>query len=312
MNLDSYQPYKSLFLALIKKPTPIYMLKKFTFSLVIISSLVIVYDANYNNAHTSGSGAVSGRTGSPGDGATCNTGSCHSGAAPTDQVATITSDVPVGGYVPGATYNITATASKAGVTEFGFQLSPQNASGAKLGAFVTPLPAGTQFANPNTGMANKYVTHTGSGTAGTDTKTWTVQWTAPVQGTGTVTFYGAFNFTNSSNSSSGDVIKNATLAIVENTSIGINEADGGNEGFVVFPNPASDIVNVSFFLYEMTSVSAEIFDINGRLVKQTITENLHPGRHELKFHAHNDMEAGVYFIRLNDGKSVYSKKVVVK
>lgn len=288
------------------------MLKKFTLSLVFISALVIVYDANYNNAHTSGSGAVSGRTGSPGDGATCNTGSCHSGAAPTDQVATITSDVPVDGYVPGATYNITATASKAGVVKFGFQLSPQNASGTKLGEFVTPLPAGTQFANPNTGLANKYVTHTGTGTAGTDTKIWTVEWTAPAQGTGTVTFYGAFNYTNSGNNSSGDVIKTTSLNIAENTSIGINEADSGNEGFIVCPNPANELINVSFFLYEMTNVSAEIFDINGRLVKQTVTENLHPGRHELKFNAHGDMETGVYFIRLNDGKNVYCKKVVVK
>ncbi|MCG3166054.1 MAG: hypothetical protein POELPBGB_01830 [Bacteroidia bacterium] len=287
------------------------MLKKFTLSLVFISALVIVYDANYNNAHTNGSGAPSGRTGSPGDGATCNTGSCHPSTQPTDQVATITSDVPVGGYVPGTTYSITATATKAGVTEFGFQLSPQNASGTKLGAFVTPLPAGMQFANPNTGMANKYVTHTGSGTAGTDTKTWTVQWTAPAAGTGTVTFYGAFNFTNSNNNTSGDVIKTTSLDINENTSIGIDEtAEQG--GFQVFPNPANDIVNVSFFLYEMSTVNAEIFDINGRLIKQTVAENLHPGRHELKFNAHGDMEAGVYFIRLNDGKNVYSKKVVMK
>ncbi len=289
------------------------MLKKFILSLVLISSLVIVYDANYNNAHTNGSGAPSGRTGSPGDNATCNTGGCHAGGPqPTDHLVSITSDVPIGGYVPGTTYNITATASKAGVVEFGFQLSPQNSSGTKLGAFGTPLPAGTQFANPNTGMANKYVTHTGSGTAGSGTKTWTVQWIAPIAGTGTVTFYGAFNFTNSGNNSSGDVIKNTTLDIVENAAIGINESDGGSEGFIVFPNPANELINVSFYLYEMTNVSAEIFDINGRLVKQTTTENLHPGRHELTFNAHGDMEAGVYFIRLNDGKNVYSKKVVVK
>lgn len=288
------------------------MFKKFTLSLSIIAVVVIVYDANYNNAHTNGAGAPSGRTGSPGDGVTCNSGSCHSGPAVTDQVATITSDVPVGGYVPGTTYNITATATKTGVSEFGFQISPQNASGTKLGEFVTPLPAGTQFANPNTGLANKYVTHTSLGTAGTGTKTWTLQWTAPAQGTGTVTFYGAFNFTNSNNNDNGDVIKNVTLTIVENTSIGINEADGGNEGFVVFPNPASDIINVSFFLYDETIVTAEVFDINGRLVKQVTTENHNPGRHEIKLYAHGDMEAGIYFIRLNDGKNAYTKKIVVK
>ncbi len=288
------------------------MLKKFTLSLSIISALVIIYDANYNNAHTNGSGAPSGRTGSPGDNATCNTGSCHPATQPTDHVATITSNVPVGGYVPGTTYSITATATKTGVSEFGFEISPQNSSGTKLGAFVTPLPAGTQFANPNTGLANKYVTHTSSGTAGSGTKTWTLQWTAPAQGTGTVTFYGAFNFTNSNNSSSGDVIKTTTLAIAENTTVSINEADASNEGFTVFPNPAAEVITVSFYLYEQATVTTEIFDINGRMIKKINTENVYPGRHELVLNAHADMEAGLYFIRLNDGKNVYSKKVVVK
>lgn len=288
------------------------MLKKFTLSLFAIAIVVIVHDANFNNAHTNGTGAPSGRTGSPGDGATCNTGGCHSGASPTDQVATITSDVPVSGYIPGTTYTITATATKSGVTEFGFQLSPQDGSGNKLGAFVTPLPAGTQFANPNTGGANKYVTHTSSGTAGTNTKTWTVQWTAPAQGTGNVTFYGAFNFTNSNNNSSGDVIKTTSLEIAEDLTSSISEADGGKDGFTLFPNPADENFMVSFFLYEFTSVTSEIFDVNGRVIKKTVSENLHPGRHEMIFNAHHDMAPGLYFVRLNDGKNTYTQKVVVR
>lgn len=287
------------------------MLKKITISLFTLALVVIVFDANYNNAHTNGTGAPSGRTGSPGDGATCNTGGCHSGSSPSTHVAEISSDVPIGGYVPGTTYTITATATQNGINEFGFQISPQNASGTKLGSFVTPLPAGTQFASPNPSAANKYVTHTSSGTAGSGTKTWSVQWTAPAQGSGTVTIYGAFNFSNSNNNSNGDVIKLASLDIPENTSIGINEADGGKDGFIVFPNPATDVLNISFFIYEQTTVTAEIFDINGRLVKKSIAENLHSGRHELKFNTQAEMQSGIYFIRLNDGKNSFVKKAVI-
>ncbi len=287
------------------------MLKKFTVSLAFIATLVIVYDANYNNAHTNGSGAPAGRTNSPGDGGlTCND-NCHTGPSPTDHVVTITSDVPVDGYIPGTTYTITSTATKSGISEFGFEISPQNSSGTKLGSFVTPLPAGTQFASPNPGGANKYVTHTNTGTAGSGTKTWSVQWTAPAQGTGPVTFYGAFNFTNSNNNNGGDVIETTSLAIPENTSIGIGETNAETP-LTVFPNPAGEQFTLSFFLYENANVTTEIFDLNGRLVKQQIVENLNPGRHELKFNGHGEMEAGVYFIRLNDGKEVYSKKVVVK
>src|ERR1035437_9652012 len=72
-------------------------------------------------------------TGSPGDGADCS--GCHSDFALNSGTGTITitSNIPACGYVPLATYSVTATITHNGFGEFQFQLSPQNITGAALG-----------------------------------------------------------------------------------------------------------------------------------------------------------------------------------
>ena len=144
---------------------------------LILLSLAVVLFSSYSIL--SGNGAPSGRTGSPGDGSNCS--SCHSQAAGTTP-GLITSNIPASGYVPGQTYQITATNTLTGSGKYGFEVSPQNASGTQLGT----LAAGT---GSKLVGGTKYVTHSSSNTS---TNTWTFGWTAPAAGTGTVTFYGAF------------------------------------------------------------------------------------------------------------------------
>jgi len=123
-------------------------------------------------------GAPAGYTGSPGDGQHCV--SCHGGSA-TAVTNWITSDIPSQGYTAGTVYNITVTVT--GTGKKGFEVSPQDATGVQLGT----LAAGT--GNHLVG-GTKYVTHTSAGSSSAN-KIWNFTWTAPVPGTGTVTFYGA-------------------------------------------------------------------------------------------------------------------------
>jgi hypothetical protein len=122
----------------------------------------------------------------------------------------ITSNIPASGYVPGNTYNITATATRAGHVRFGFEVSPQSPTGVLLGTLIVTNTTETQLVG-----ANKYITHKLAGTTGSGSKTWNFNWTAPVAGTGNVTFYGAFNCANNSGTSAGDTIFKSTLLVSE-------------------------------------------------------------------------------------------------
>lgn len=150
---------------------------KKTFLLLAIVVIAVVGLTSFETLYPTG--APAGYTGSPGDGQNCT--SCHGGTA-TSSTGWITSNIPASGYVPGTTYQITATNSLTGSGKFGFEVSPQNASGTLLGT----LAAG---ANCQLVGGGKYVTHTN---ASPSISTWTFNWTAPAAGTGNVTFYGAF------------------------------------------------------------------------------------------------------------------------
>ena len=150
-------------------------------------------------------GSPGGKTGSPGDsGATCT--ECHTGTAQT-QLSWIASTIPVEGYTPGATYQVTATGTHAGVVRFGFELTSEDALGDKTGHFTITDVERTKLAN-----GGKSVTHKMAGTSpGGDSNTWTVDWTAPASGS--VTFYAAFNAANGNGSTSGDVIYTSSLMV---------------------------------------------------------------------------------------------------
>ncbi len=116
-------------------------------------------------------------TGSPSDGHSCS--SCH--AASSNVTGWVTSTIPAGGYVPGTVYQITATNSISGSGKFGFELSPQSATGTYLGQ----LAAGSGSVL----VGSKWITHSN---ATTSVSSWTFNWTAPTAGTGSVTFYASF------------------------------------------------------------------------------------------------------------------------
>lgn len=145
-------------------------------------------------------GSPGGRTGSPGDNLNNCTG-CHSGTAQTAS-SWITTNIPASGYVAGETYTITATGTHTGVGKFGFELTAEDGSESKVGNFIITNSNQTKLVNQNNA-----VTHTSAGnTPSGNSKTWTMDWTAPDASTGAVTFYAAFNAADGNGGTAGDVI----------------------------------------------------------------------------------------------------------
>ena len=182
----------------------IHMNKQFLQFFARIISLVILCLAVSASAFAYPSGAPAGYTGSPGDGHHCV--SCHGGSAAT-VTAWITSNIPAAGYTGGANYTITVTVS--GTGKKGFEVSPQNASGTQLG--VLAAGSGSHLIG-----GTKYVTHSSAGSS-SSTASWNFTWTAPVSGTGSVTFYGAFTVGKSNTKLSTLVVnENAVIPLTAN------------------------------------------------------------------------------------------------
>lgn len=273
------------------------------FIFIIICSFII--DRATHNVYGNQNGALPAHTGSPHDVITCSNGiGCHGGTA-TVLSDIITSNVPVTGYIAGITYTITVTVTDPAKIEFGFQISPQDNAGNLLGTIIKTDPARTHFAD----SAHKYLTHTTAGTAAPGhTDVWQFNWTAPGTGTGCVTFYGAFNFANSNNMATGDIIHKSTLTICENGT-GIHDPVVVTS-FNAYPNPWSNYFDLTYYLQKTENVEINLLDTRGSLIVQLLNDEQSGGAQNFSMNLDQDISAGIYLLQLKAGKEMIVKKMV--
>ncbi|MEN9331469.1 MAG: hypothetical protein RLZZ94_559 [Bacteroidota bacterium] len=171
------------------------MKRKLLISTAIFVTVTLSFISTLTTSYPTGAPAAVANDPSSGS---VNCTDCHSGTA-TSVSGWITSNIPSTGYVPGTTYTITGTVTSAGKTIFGFEISPQNPNGVLVGSITITNTTATKI------VSSKYVTHTQAGSAGTNTRSWSFNWTAPATGVGPVTFYGSFLGGNNNGSTSGDI-----------------------------------------------------------------------------------------------------------
>ena len=224
------------------------LMKKYLLIIPITIALAIFFYPTTSNSNATGS--VGGKTGSPTDGASCT--GCHSGGVETG--ATITSDIPSSGYIPGGVYTITANINQSGINKFGFEITAEEANfgSAKKGTFFITNNTETKLTNNN-----KAVTHKLGGTQGSGMKSWSMDWEAPNSGTGSVTFYGAFMEGNMDGSNLGDTYHSATLTINEGVINSTNNMYSENP--IIFNSITKKIE-----LLDNSAIS--VYNLNGKLV----------------------------------------------
>jgi len=265
---------------------------------------MLVIDQQNQVAISNNAGAPAGHTGSPFDNKTCAKSGCHLGSAVVPTPGIITSTVPVNGYIPGTTYAITCSVGQTGINEYGFQISPMNNSGTLLGSLIITNPTTTKI------VSTKYVTHTLAGTGGVGGKSWSFNWVAPGAGTGSVTFYGAFNFTNSSNSASGDVIHTSTLIIPEDLSAGINGISNNIQEVKISPNPFTDHFSIAYQLANAGEVVISLSDLKGNVVERVERGLQMPGKHVMELFPESSVKAGIYLITIQTPEGQLTKKAI--
>lgn len=273
------------------------MLNKYLLSFVFVTTVFIAFDtcSDSHQVHSSSTGA-------PGPGA-CT--SCHGGSAINSGPGSATVSI-VGnptGYVPGQTYQIQVSVANNGRSKFGFALSADNGSGINRGSLADGGNSAVQ-------VLNNYATHTSSGLSGTDSKTWTFNWTAPATAQGTVRFLAYGNASNSSNSDNGDLIYSATRTFAPATT-GIADVTGlGN--VEVYPNPVKDKFNMSIQLKKDGIVKAELINRNGTKVQQLFSESFESGANLIPVQLPEGLSKGIYYLLLHQNGQSTVKTIFVQ
>ncbi len=280
------------------------MKKKVLLAMAVVAAAAIIFDQQKTaTANAAGSPAYS--SGSAWDGGDCSVGGCHSDATIGSATASITSNIPVTGYVPGTSYTVTATANYPGLVKFGFEVTPQNLAGAIIGT----MTAGTG-SQVKTGAGDTWITHTAAGSTGTTgSHSWSFTWVAPAAGTGSFTFYGAFNCSNNDALVTGDHIVDATLAVSE-SHLGVDEISNQPK-INLFPNPIKNVLTMEYTLTKSSPVIAKMVDLQGREVAVLFTESeKSAGTYKTTFDM-NNYNSGVYFVTLSNGEATTTQKVII-
>jgi hypothetical protein len=269
------------------------MKKSFVISLVFIlllaTSLMMKKD-----------GAAPGYTGSPGD-SLKNCTACHGGNA-YNVDNWIVSNIPSSGYVPGATYTITATNREFGATRFGFEISPQDSSGNLMGSMVITDLVRTKFVGND-----KYITYTENGVEGTDSAVWSFNWVAP-KSEKDVVFYGGFN-SNVDGHKGGDKTYLSTLTVKRNKALGVNNVII-NEAARIYPNPSFEFITIEFETLESGRAIAQVYDMSGKVVSDLLDEDVEVGEFKRRFTIEN-IASGEYLIVVKINGETYSKRVTI-
>ncbi len=76
------------------------------------------------------------------------------------------------------------------------------------------------------------------------------------------------------------------------------------------PNPVSYSTTIVFTLSQFQKVSLKIFDMNGKLVSTLTNKNFEAGQNQIEFTTEK-FEAGIYFLKMETGENLFTKKIIV-
>ena len=262
------------------------MKRKFlTIKVLFLASFALVLMSNRG-------GSPGGKTGSTTDGGTCATnGGCHGGgnSSVIDQEM-ITSNIPASGYGVGQTYTITVSPVQAGTGVWGFELMAEGADGSAVGTFANNDKVNTK--NDGQRATHKFASSSNSGG-----QTWTVEWTAPDESAGDVTFYGAALAANGNGNTGGDDVIIDNLVVAHNATASVTALSQANLTF--YPNPAQDYLSIKGYANQKAIIS--VHTVGGLTVKQL------PFTSSLDI---SDLRNGVYLLKISEESGTISKRFI--
>ncbi len=274
------------------------MKKKITLSLATATIAFMSFDIMDDNGRAAA-------TGSPGE-TTCNTSGCHNSFTINTGGGSVTIASPTltnWSYVPNQTYTIDVTVAKTGVKLFGLGFEALTSAGANAGT----LTAGTGTVIKSatiTGNSRASVTHAKNGGTGTDSHVFTFTWKAPATDIGKITFYCSGNAANGTGSTTGDYIYSTSKVVTSPSTLGIAEQVTLSKQISIYPNPATDQVQILNMANQSDVMNVSVIDTKGALISQQ--ENVRSNE-AIDI---STMKAGLYSLRIETAGKVAVKQFI--
>jgi hypothetical protein len=77
-----------------------------------------------------------------------------------------------------------------------------------------------------------------------------------------------------------------------------------------WPNPFNPSTNISYELRNTSNISAELFNLNGQMLRKIANRQRGPGQHIIRIDG-NDLAAGIYIFRISTQTESYSQKLTL-
>ena len=257
-------------------------------------------------------GAPVSSSGAPGE-VTCAASGCHDDAPLNVGNAVLSISVAnnITKYTPGQTYPITVRISETGVNRFGFQLvALKNNDNLNAGTVSITDPARTQMITNDIALLDrKYATYTYQGTAPSSPGVgeWTINWTAPDQNAGPVTFYVGSVSANNDHTDFGDHVYTTSLTLTPNIIASTNNGIP-NMSAEVYVNNALKELNINLQLKNEAHVKCTLYNIQGGIVKVLFDEKMVAAEKKIVM----NVPDGIYFVKLTSNQKEQTSKIIIQ
>lgn len=256
--------------------------------LIALAGILCIGAFNITTISSRPDGAPEPATGGPAEsGATCVQGGCHGGSV-TNNATYMSADIPVAGYTPGTTYNITVNMPSSG--KKGFMFSAQDAAGMFMGTPISGTSSKVVFTH--------YITHTSAKSS--NPGVWSFQWTAPAKGSGAVNLHGMFAIGTMNTAKQ-------VITVQENTLSGVTELA---EQLKLNSYVAEGRLDVKFTLGTQAHTSLKLMNLAGQTCAELQPGVLPSGEQHLSLPV-AALNSGVYVLHINVNGQQAVQKVLI-
>ena len=95
-----------------------------------------------------------------------------------------------------------------------------------------------------------------------------------------------------------------TFKLVEDLSSSTGSLDQPSQEINIFPNPVSNHLNIQFASLPQSNAKIQIYDCEGKLVQSSVLSNKNT---QLRL---NQIPSNLYFLKIQNGQSILSKKIL--